>query len=147
MSGAQRHAAEIYGFQGGLRKGEIYVRKMWLSSQFISQLCNGKQAFYKHIHTKHSVKPFMNSSSLTKNHSTKTGNNNVNNAINHTPSVTSHQRPPRALVRSKAAASLPSSILHPVGINQKTWDPSDQQTDHKHPRVILEAVAHHTNKM
>lgn len=125
MSGAHRHTAEIYGFQGGLRKGETYVRKMWLSSSFISLFCNGKQAFYKHLHTKPSMKRFMNSSALTKNHSIKTGNNNINNAINHTPSVTSHHHPPSrgesAPLRRKTAASLSSSNLHSVCISQKDF--------------------------
>lgn len=105
-------------------KGEIYVRKMWPSSSFISQFCNGKQAFHKHIHTKPSMKQFMNSSALTKNHSIKTGNNNINNAINHTPSVTSHHHPPSrgesTPLRSKAAASLSSSILQFVRI-KRLW--------------------------
>lgn len=147
MSGAHRHTAEIYGFQGELRKGEIYVRKMWLSSSFISQFCNGKQAFYKHIHIKPSMKCSMNFSALTKNRFIKTDNNSINNVINHTPCVTSHLHPPTrgegTPLRSKAAASLSSSILHSVCIHQNTLDPSDQQTDHKHPLVLTEAVVHY----
>lgn len=153
MSGAHRHTAEIYGFQG-LRKGEIYVRKTWLSSSFISRFCNGKQTCYKHIHTKPSVRWFMNSSALTKTHSVKTGNNKINNAINHTPSVTSHHHPPgrgdSTPLRSKAAASLSSSILHSVCINQKDfgsfWSTDWPQTPQRSLRKLL-YVTQAANKM
>jgi len=95
------------------------------------------------------MKPFTNSSALTENRSIKTGNNHINNAINHTPSVTPHHHPPSRgaapcwEARQQHLSPLPSFIPS-VSIGE-TLDPSHQQTD-KRPTALTEAVVRYTDK-
>lgn len=146
MSGAGSQAAGIYGFQGARGKGEIYVRKMWLSSSFISQFCNGKQAFHKHIPTKPSVKWFGEPSLLTMNCSININlilNNNINNnaAINHTAPAASHPHAPGSLGNQSCSISSFFLALLPSGSIRKSSD----APEHKPPTLSAAAVEHLTD--